>query len=96
MKFELDKINLGSIWTMLAGTVLAVAYMFSNFVTANDFADFKTDINYGLYYELLEKHEKAVAEDRDEFARELDRQMEKIKAKICEDDPEWKRCKESV
>jgi hypothetical protein len=92
---KLEKINVVSIWTMLTGTVLAVTYMFSNFVSAADFTEFKTDINYSLYYELFEKHLNAVSKDQHNYAEELKRQMEKIKAKICEEDPKWERCEKS-
>ncbi len=85
-------INMGTIWTMLAGTVVAVVYMFTNFVSAADFDEFKVDIYYGQFYDLLERFEDAVDDDRPELAGEFERQMERLKAKICEGDPEWERC----
>lgn len=90
MKFD---INMGSIWTMLAGTVVAVVYMFNTFVSAATFAEFQTDIYYLQFYELLEKAEHADDDEHPELAAELRRQMERLKAKICESDPEWERCK---
>ncbi len=77
---------------MLAGTALAIVYMFNTFVTAAAFDDFKTDIYYSQYYELLEKKVNAEAKGQDGLAEELSRQLERIKAKICEEDPEWERC----
>ena len=103
MKFE--KINLGSIWTMLTGTVLVVVYMFTNFVSvkANDefhaeqtasTTEFRVDIYYSQFYELLEKYVEAEDSGNVDFADELLRQLERLKAKICEEDPEWERCKQ--
>ena len=85
-------INMGSIWTMIAGTALAVVYMFTNFVSAAAFVDFKTDIYYSQFYEMLEKAEHAEEDGHKGLAAELRRQMERLKAKICEEDPEWERC----
>jgi hypothetical protein len=66
--------------------------MFTTFVTASEFQDFQTDIFYLQFYELLEKRDRAAEDGRDDLAEELSRQLERIKAKICEDDPEWERC----
>lgn len=85
-------INMGSIWAMLTGTVIAVVYMFNTFVSAATFSDFQTDIYYIQFYELLEKQGHAVEDGHEGLAEELERQMERLKAKICEDDPEWERC----
>ena len=78
---------------MLVGTVLAVVYMFNTFVTAATFSEFQTDIYYIQFYELLEKQAHAEEDGHEGLADELARQMERLKAKICEDDPEWERCK---
>lgn len=85
-------INMGSIWTMLAGTAVAVVYMFNTFVSAATFNEFQTDIFYIQYYELLEKKAHAEEDGHEGLAEELDRQMERLRAKICEQDPEWERC----
>lgn len=88
---------------MLAGTVVAVVYMFTSFVPvdANDLFhdqqaqatnEFRTDIYYLQFYELLEKAEHADDDEHPELAAELRRQMERLKARICEADPEWERC----
>ncbi len=87
-------VGLSTIWTMLAGTVLAVVYMFNTFATASDLQELATDIYYDQYYDLrdsireIEKHE----DPDEEYVRELERRLERIKAKICYAEPEWERC----
>ena len=77
---------------MIVGTALAIVYMFNTFVTATAFSEFQTDIYYIQFYELLEKAEHADDDNHPALAAELRRQMERLKAKICEADPEWERC----
>lgn len=95
MKFSLsDKINFG-----IAGTcVAAVIWMFSTFVRAEEFHQKITDITvaiaYGQYFDRLDDYDEAVAEGNEELAREYARQMERLKAEICEHDPQWERCDE--
>lgn len=92
----LDKINLGTLWTMLAGTVLAVLYMFNTFAKATEvdqkMSEITLQIAYGQYYDRLDDFDDAVDEGREELAQEYARQMERIRAKICKLDPEWERC----
>lgn len=99
----MDKINISGIWTMLTGTVLAVVYMFSTFATAADvekkaeelnkkFIQQETTIAYGQYYDRFDDWEEAVSEGRDKLAKEYKREMERLKAKICEENPKWERC----
>ena len=68
------------------------SYLDSKYVQASQFAQFAIDTYYGQYYDRLDDYEEAVAEGRMELAKEYKRQMEKLKAKICEEDPEWERC----
>ena len=87
-----DKMNLG-----IAGAcTAAVTWMFTTFVRADEFHKEITDINlqvaYGQYYDRLDDYEEALDEDREELAREYARQMERLRAEICEHDPEWERC----
>ncbi len=77
---------------MIAGTVIAVVYMFTNFVTMSQFSDLKLDLDYDSYYEMLDRHAHATAEGNDALAAEYSRRLERIKARICEEDPEWERC----
>ena len=79
---------------MIVGTAVAVVWMFSNFVTTSQFEDFVVDEWYDSYYEMLDKVAHAESEGNVELALEFSRRLERIKAKICEADPEWERCKE--
>jgi hypothetical protein len=88
-------VNMGTIWTMLVGTVGAVVYMFNNFVSAAEFKEFQVDGWYTAYYILLDKRDEAEEKDKEELAAEIERQMERLHAKICEEDPKWERCKEN-
>ncbi len=77
---------------MLVGTATAIVWMFSNFVSAATFSDFQTDIYYIQFYDLLEKHQDALDSERDGLAEELERQMERLRVRICQNDPDWERC----
>jgi hypothetical protein len=76
----------------MTGTAGAVLFMFSTFATATEVEDIKLDIAYGQYYDRLDDYEEALAEGRPELAAEYKRQMERLRANICEQDPEWERC----
>ncbi len=79
---------------MLVGTAMAVAYMFTTFATAGDLQELATDIYYDSYYSLVDRlHE--VKDDEtipEKYIRELERRLERVKAKICAEEPEWERC----
>ena len=96
-------INIGSIWTMLTATVLAMVYVFTTFATADDLKtvqeanvreveEVKLSIWYGQFYDRLDDRDEAVDEGNVELAKEYKRQMEKLRAQICEQDPQWERC----
>ena len=100
---NLEKINLGVLWAMLAGTASMVIWMFTTFATAADLQDLKKDINgdlekinvaisYGQYYDRLDDFDEAMVEGNVELAKEYARQMEKLKANICAVDDAWERC----
>lgn len=89
-----DKINLGLMWTAMTSTVAAVLWMFTTFATAAEVDQIELDIAYGQFYDRLDDYEEAVEEGREELANEYKRQMERLRAKICEADPEWERCNE--
>lgn len=102
MKFTLgDKINAGLIST----TALVVVWVFSTFASASDLEELKrhhdealeeinVDIWYGQFYDRLDDFDEANDEGNDSLAQEYARQMERLRAKICEVDPEWERCEE--
>jgi hypothetical protein len=83
-----DKLNFGLIST----TAAVVVWVFATFASAAEVEEIKIDIAYGQYYDRLDDRDEAVAEGNPVLAREYERQMERLKAKICEADPEWERC----
>lgn len=87
-----DKINS----SVVSATALSVIWIFSTFVQADEFYKEITDINvavaYGQFYDRLDDYDEAVAEGNAELAQEYARQMERLRAEICEHDPKWERC----
>lgn len=87
-----DYVNVG----LITSTAGVVAWMFNTFASAADVDErvskLELDIAYGQYYDRLDDYEEAAAEGRDKLAAEYLRQMERLKAAICEADPEWERC----
>lgn len=88
-------INLVATWTAMTVTASAVLWMFSTFATAAEVDEIKLNIAYGQYYDRLDDYEEALAEGRDGLADEYKRQMERLKAAICKQDPDWERCDEA-
>jgi len=87
------KINVTLVWTAITTTVAAVLWMFTAFASASEVEEIRIDVAYGQYYDRLDDYEEALDEGREELAAEYKRQMERLRAKICEADPEWERCK---
>lgn len=87
-------INMSLMWTAITSTVAAVLWMMSTFATAAEVEDIKLNIAYGQYYDRLDDYEEALEEERDALAREYRKQMERLRAYICEEDPEWERCED--
>ena len=83
-----DKVNLAAI----AATASAVLWMFSTFASASEVEEIKLAVLYGQYYDRLDDYDESVEEGNERLAEEYKRQMERIKAQICELDPEWERC----
>lgn len=83
-----DKLNFG----LVGVTASAVVWMFTQFASAADVEDIAVDVAYGQYYDRLDDFDEAVSEGNTALAAEYARQMERLKAKICEADPEWERC----
>ncbi len=92
MAIKLEQLNISGIWTMLAGTVIAVVYMFTTFVTVADFNELKVEVYYSQFYETIDRLRDAEANGEQEYSRELERRLERLKAKICDVEPEWERC----
>lgn len=85
-----DKLNLA----LISGTAAAVIWMFSTFASAADVDEIKLDQWYGQFYDRLDDRDEAVDEGNADLAAEYERQMERLKAKICEEDPKWERCED--
>jgi hypothetical protein len=85
-------INVGLIWAAMTSTVTAVLWMQANFASAAEVNELKLDIAYGQFYDRLDDYEEALEEGREELAAEYRRRMERLRATICEQDPEWERC----
>lgn len=83
-----DKINL----SLIGLTASAVVFMFTTFASAAEVDEIKLDIAYGQFYDRLDDYDEAKEEGNEELAAEYERQMERLRAKICEEDPEWERC----
>ncbi len=99
----LNDINISSIWTMLVGTALAITYMFTHFASGEEVDDLKEQMiaqniaqdvraAYGQYYDRLDDFDEATDEGNEELAKEYGRQMEGLRALICEHDSKWERC----
>lgn len=91
-----SKINAGLIWTAITTTVAVVMWVFTTFARADDvekrIGGLELDIAYGQFYDRLDDYEEALGEGRQGLADEYKRQMERLRAIICESDPKWERC----
>lgn len=85
-------INLALIWAAITTTVSAILWMQSSFASSEEVNNLKLEIAYGQYYDRLDDYEEALDEGREELAQEYLRRMERLRATICEEDPEWERC----
>lgn len=83
-----DKLNFG----LIGVTASAVVWMFTQFASASEVEAIAVDVAYGQYYDRLDDYDEAISEGNTALADEYARQMERLKAKICEADPEWERC----
>lgn len=83
-----DRVNVA----LISATAAAVIWMYATFASSAEVDQLKIDIAYGQYYDRLDDYDEAVAEGNDELAEEYERQMERLKAVICEHNKEWERC----
>lgn len=83
-----DKLNFG----LIGITASAVIWMFTQFASASEVEAIAVDVAYGQYYDRLDDYDEAKSEGNEPLAAEYKRQMERLKAKICEADPQWERC----
>jgi len=83
-----DKVHI----TLMAAVASSVVWMYATFASAAEVEEIHTDLAYGQYYDRLDDYDEAMSEGNVALAQEYARQMERLKAKICEADPEWERC----
>ena len=93
-------VNLGLVWTMLSGTVVALiaamSYANTNFVSTSDFSEFSVEIYYEQYYANVERLEKAKREHAPSATvNDLRRRIERLRTKICTIEPEWRECQQA-
>ena len=86
------KLSIAINGALVTTTAAAILWMFQTFATAAEVDGLRLDIAYGQFYDRLDDYEEAMDEGRVELAAEYERQMERLRAKICEQDPEWERC----
>ncbi len=95
-------------YTVVAGTAAAVVWMFTqfapidrvnalelmhkDFVTSSEFQEYVTEEYYEKYYLVLDRVRRARERNNEDLAVEMERTLERIRAKICKEDPEWERC----
>ena len=86
------KLSIAINGALVTTTAAAILWMFQTFATAAEVDGLRLDIAYGQFYDRLDDYEEAMDEGRVELAAEYERQMERLRGKICEQDPEWERC----
>jgi hypothetical protein len=96
-------LNIGMLWAAVSGTAGLCVWALTHFAAADDLKEledkvFQADaeillqMDYSAYYDRLDDYEETLEEGRDGLAAEYKRQMERIRARICEQDPQWERC----
>lgn len=90
-----DKVNMA----LLVAACSGVIWIFTTFVKAEDHSKIHDELDvaiaYGQFYDRLDDYDEAVAEGNQRLAEEYARMMERLRAIICEHDPEWERCNEA-
>ncbi len=77
---------------MLVGTAAAIVYMFNTFVTASQFEEYVLSDMYDSYYEFLDRLYRYEDEDNEDMVRNIERQLARLRAKICAEDKFWEQC----
>lgn len=94
MSREINRANLGINAAVIALTASAIVYVFTNFVTIAEFQSVTVELLYDQYYKTIERINTAQKAGERNYEAELKQRLEKLRAKICEVEPEWERCKE--
>ena len=87
-----DKANFG----LIAATASAVLWMFATFASSAEVDDLRLDILYGQFFDRLDDYEEELEQDDQVSAERLKRELIRIKAKICEANPKFEYCNESI
>ncbi len=77
---------------MLVGTATAIVWMFGNFVSLSDFNEYVLSDMYNSYYEFLDRLYQYEERGNDDMVRSIERQLARLRAKICAEEPEWEEC----
>lgn len=87
-----DTLNLA--WAGAVAT--AFIWITTTFATASEVNDLKLQLLYGQFYDRLDDYEEEAAENDEASAERLRRELIRIKAQICEQDPHWEYCDEEI
>lgn len=82
-------IDRGLVWTMITGTAVALVWIFNNFVSASDFNELASELYIEKYYTLEDALED---EDEQGDIDRIERDMKRLKLKICRIEPQWEEC----
>ncbi len=77
---------------MIVGTATAIVWMFGNFVSASDFESYIVEDFYEKYFDMEDALEDAEDEGDEDEVRQLERNMARLKAKICAIESQWQEC----
>ena len=87
--------------TTAASTLALIGVIWGGMVTLDSryaaMSDLKTltvEVLYNSYNDNRDRLREAEARGDEEYARELRRRLEQIRAKICAHEPTWERCDE--
>lgn len=78
---------------ILIGVVFGgVQVMDSRYVASEQFSDFSAEVYFSQYYETIDRIRAAKDNGENDYAKELEHRLERLKAKICKVEPSWERC----
>ncbi len=108
---KIDK-NLVMVWTMLVGTATAIVWMFTQFasaervdalelthntfVTSSEFQEYVLSDMYDSFYDFIDRLHKFTEQENEDMMLQIERQLSRLRAKICAQDPEWEECNAGV
>lgn len=66
------------------------------YVTVGELKQLSVDIWYGQFFDRLDDYDESVAEGNEQLARVYKRQLQRLLAQICEEDPEFEYCETGI